>query len=267
MVTKTLGFHPQIRKLGPRGQTAWLVFLSISRIKMSFSVIFMVCLLIGTTLARPSKVQEDGLTSSGEDVFIMKKSDLRNDWCKTRPFKQTIRVPGCLPVQVMNNFCYGQCNSLYIPSHASQQPLFESCTSCLPQRSFMKTVTLRCPSLPVKFRKHKYLRSKKCRCSSVQRWINEDGLKPGGNWRSCSRIAWRQLTEQSVTTSELTEIGTVDREKCELTHFERLQVENTHKKGFLHRIGMTLYVVTKETSIYDINKLLLKRYAFDVNKY
>ena len=147
-----------------------LVFFSISRIKMSFSLIYMVCFLIGTTLARPSKVQEDGLTSNGEDdVFIMKKSDLRNDWCKTRPFKQTIRVPGCLPVQVMNNFCYGQCNSLYIPSHTSQQPLFESCTSCLPQRSFMKTVTLRCPSLPVKFRKHKYLHSKKCRCTSVQR--------------------------------------------------------------------------------------------------
>ena len=137
---------------------------------MIFSVFYLVGFLVGTNLARPSKVQEDGLESNpGDEVFIMKKSELRNDWCKTRSFKQTIRVTGCLPVQVMNNFCYGQCNSLYIPSHESEQPLFESCTSCLPQRSFMKTVTLRCPSLPVKLQKHKYLHSKKCRCTSVKR--------------------------------------------------------------------------------------------------
>lgn len=142
---------------------------------MPFSVVFLFCFFIGTTLSRPSKVQEDGLTSSDDDdVFLMKKAELRNDWCKTRSFRQTIRISGCLPVQVMNNFCYGQCNSLYIPNHASQQPLFESCTSCMPQRSFMKTVTLRCPSLSVKFRKHKYLHSKKCRCTSVKRSISID---------------------------------------------------------------------------------------------
>lgn len=154
---------------GPYAEQAKAPFLSISRITMVFSAFFVICLLIGTTAARPSKVDEDGLLSEDEDdVFIMKKSDLRNDWCKTRPFKQTIRVSGCLPVEVMNNFCYGQCNSLYIPSHESSQPLFESCTSCLPQRTFTRTVTLRCPSLPVKFRKHKYTHSKKCRCTSVK---------------------------------------------------------------------------------------------------
>ena len=131
---------------------------------------YILCALFATTAARPSKVQEDGLTSQDEDdVFIMKKSDLKSDWCKTRPFKQIIKVDGCLPAVVMNNFCYGQCNSLYIPSHESPLPLFESCTSCLPQRTFRKTVTLRCPSLPVKFKKHRYTHSKKCRCASVKR--------------------------------------------------------------------------------------------------
>lgn len=146
---------------------------------MVFSAFFAIFLLISTTAARPSKVQEDGLTSEDDDdVFIMKKSDLRNDWCKTRPFKQTIKVDGCLPVEVINNFCYGQCNSLYIPSYESSEPLFESCTSCLPQRTFTRTVTLRCPSLPVKFRKHKYTHSKKCRCTSVKPWTAEDCTKP-----------------------------------------------------------------------------------------
>lgn len=143
--------------------------LSTFRLKMVFTVFYVVWLLITTAAARPSKVQEDGLTSEDEaDVFIMKKADLRDDWCKTRPFKQTIQVNGCLPLEVMNNFCYGQCNSLYIPNHASAEPLFQSCTSCMPQRTFTKTVTLRCPSLPVKFRKHKYTYSKKCRCTSVK---------------------------------------------------------------------------------------------------
>lgn len=147
---------------------------------MVFSVFYVVWLLIATAAARPSKVQEDGLTSEDEaDVFIMKKSDLRNDWCKTRPFKQTIQVSGCLPLEVMNNFCYGQCNSLYIPNHESLEPLFQSCTSCLPQRTFTKTVTLRCPSLPVKFRKHKYTYSKKCRCTPVKPWTCGNSKKPG----------------------------------------------------------------------------------------
>lgn len=147
---------------------------------MVFSGFYVVWLLMATAAGRPSKVQEDGLTSEDEeDVFIMKKADLRNDWCKTRPFKQTIQVSGCLPLEVMNNFCYGQCNSLYIPDHESAEPLFESCTSCFPQRTFTKTVTLRCPSLPVKFRKHKYTYSKKCRCTSVKKWTSRNSTKPG----------------------------------------------------------------------------------------
>ena len=162
--------------------------------KMIFSLLYLLAFLIGVTVSRPSKVQKDGLTANPDDeIFIMRKSDLRSDWCKTRPLKQTIKVPGCLPVQVMNNFCYGQCNSLYIPNHASEQPLFESCTTCMPQRSFTKTVTLRCPSLPVKFRKHRYLHSKKCRCTSVKWSTNEDLTKAYESSRS--RIC-RQATNK-----------------------------------------------------------------------
>lgn len=137
---------------------------------MISKILIILCLFITTTAARPSKIEEDGLKSQEEhDVFIMKKSELKNGWCKTLPFKQTIKVDGCLPVTVKNNYCYGQCNSLYIPSHESPLPLFNTCASCLPQRTFTKTVTLRCPSLSVKFRKHKYTYSKRCRCSSVRR--------------------------------------------------------------------------------------------------
>lgn len=140
------------------------------RMKKMLRILLAFCFVVGTALSRPSKIQEDGLTSEDDDdVFLMKRSDLRNDWCKTRAFKQTIKIPGCLPVQVVNNFCYGQCNSMYIPNHASEKPLFESCTTCMPKRSFTKTVTLRCPTLPVKFRKHRYIHSKKCRCSTARR--------------------------------------------------------------------------------------------------
>ena len=134
---------------------------------MILSLFCFLGVLIGISLTRPSKVQEDGLTSNpGDNIVIMNKSELRKEFCKTRPINRTIKVTGCLPVQVRNNVCYGQCNSFYIPSHESEQPLLKSCRSCLPQRSFVKTVTLHCPSLPVKFREHTYLYSKRCRCTS-----------------------------------------------------------------------------------------------------
>ena len=131
----------------------------------------------------------------GRRVHHEKKLISEATGAKRAPFKQTIEVSGCLPMEVMNNFCYGQCNSLYIPDHESAKPLFESCTSCLPQRTYTKTVTLRCPSLPVKFRKHKYTYSKKCRCTSVKKWTSRKQYEARGDesWRSCSRFIWWQL--------------------------------------------------------------------------
>ena len=71
---------------------------------MISKILIILCLFITTTAARPSKIEEDGLKSQDEhDVFIMKKSELKNGWCKTLPFKQTIKVDGCLPVTVQNN--------------------------------------------------------------------------------------------------------------------------------------------------------------------
>lgn len=227
---------------------------------MQFCVLYLFCFLIATTLARPSKVQEDGITSSDEDdVFIMRKSDLRNDWCKTRPFKQTIKIPGCLPVQVMNNFCYGQCNSLYIPNHASQQPLFESCTSCLPQRSFMKTFTLHCPSLPVKFQKHRYLHSKKCRCTSVQRWTSECEPKPDGSWRSSKfKIAWRQMRPTSEHKNwELYVRGT----QTDLS----VLYQDTITFSWIRIRRYQLYIVTKKRPRTIIYISYFKHFAFGVN--
>ena len=139
----------------------------VCRDKMKLELFSFLLILMGKVIGRPSNVQDGLISEDDNEVFVMKKTDLKEGWCKTRTLRQTIRVAGCLPVTVLNNYCYGQCNSFYIPSHSSEEPLFKSCTSCVPQRSFIKTVTLQCPLLPINTKKHSYLYSKRCRCTST----------------------------------------------------------------------------------------------------
>uniref|UniRef100_A0A8C7K5Q1 Gremlin 2, DAN family BMP antagonist n=1 Tax=Oncorhynchus kisutch TaxID=8019 RepID=A0A8C7K5Q1_ONCKI len=86
---------------------------------------------------------------------------LRRDWCKTQPLRQTVSEEGCRSRTVVNRFCYGQCNSFYIP-----QP-FQSCSFCRPHRITQLTVQLDCPGLQPAFRHRKVQRVKQCRCMSV----------------------------------------------------------------------------------------------------
>lgn len=55
------------------------------------------------------------LHSSKEALLVTKKQYLRKDWCRTEPLVQEVREEGCAPTSVLNNFCYGQCNSFFIP--------------------------------------------------------------------------------------------------------------------------------------------------------
>lgn len=129
----------------------------------------LVCLffLLGTAVTRPgSQVQTNG--SDAQGIFIMNESQIKRGSCKTRPIVQTVQVKGCLPLKILNNYCYGQCNSVYIPQPVSDQPLFDMCAGCRPARVYWKRVTLRCPDSPVKFKKHKYLHAKRCRCTTVR---------------------------------------------------------------------------------------------------
>ncbi|XP_057704643.1 gremlin-2 [Corythoichthys intestinalis] len=126
------------------------------------------------------------LSSSREALVVTERRYLRRDWCKTQPLRQTISEEGCLSRTVVNRFCYGQCNSFYIPRHMgpsgsghsqnrgqgrkghnkAQEP-FQSCSFCRPHRVTQLTVQLDCPDLQPPFRHRKVQRVKQCRCMSV----------------------------------------------------------------------------------------------------
>lgn len=131
------------------------------------------------------------LKSSKSALFIAKKELLKQDWCKTEPFEQKIREDGCYSKRITNNFCYGQCNSFYIPktpkrrrrnhnpkqrdhrARQQQQPKqqqqnnldsFRSCAYCKPKDYAFITVILKCPSLVPNYRRKRIQIVKECRC-------------------------------------------------------------------------------------------------------
>jgi hypothetical protein len=122
----------------------------------------------------------DKLLKSGKNaLMVTKKEYLKRDWCKTEPLVQRIREVGCLTRTVINRFCYGQCNSFYIPKNPRRKrtgrrdngddeepeaPAFRSCAFCKPKKSSWITVTLNCPSMSPQIRKRRVLRIKQCKC-------------------------------------------------------------------------------------------------------
>ncbi|KAM6956860.1 gremlin-2b [Aplochiton taeniatus] len=136
----------------------------------------------------------DVLASSQEALVVTERRYLRRDWCKTQPLRQTVSEEGCRSRTVVNRFCYGQCNSFYIPRHMGpssghkpsrgpgsggasggrrahggnklQEP-FQSCAFCRPHRVTQLTVQLDCPGLQPPVRHRRVQRVKQCRCISV----------------------------------------------------------------------------------------------------
>ncbi|XP_062551254.1 uncharacterized protein LOC134216364 [Armigeres subalbatus] len=143
------------------------------------------------------------LKSSKNALVVTRKEYLKKDWCKTEPLVQRIREEGCLSRTIINRFCYGQCNSFYIPKSPRRRrhggvggsggrnghggghghhggrarevdldfededltgPAFRSCAFCKPKKFTWITVTLRCPSLVPQLRRKRIQRIKQCKC-------------------------------------------------------------------------------------------------------
>ncbi|KAJ8250244.1 hypothetical protein COCON_G00221660 [Conger conger] len=121
-----------------------------------------------TSERRGGARRQDVLASSQEALVVTERKYLRSDWCKTQPLRQTVSEDGCRSRTVINRFCYGQCNSFYIPRHVRKdQESFQSCAFCRPHRLTALTVELDCPDLQPAFRHRKIQRVKQCRCMSV----------------------------------------------------------------------------------------------------
>lgn len=113
-------------------------------------------------------VAEEVLESSQEALHVTERKYLKRDWCKTQPLKQTIHEEGCNKRTILNRFCYGQCNSFYIPRHIRREEgSFQSCSFCKPKKFTNMVVTLNCPELQPPIKKKRITRVKQCRCISI----------------------------------------------------------------------------------------------------
>ncbi|CAH1791611.1 unnamed protein product, partial [Owenia fusiformis] len=104
---------------------------------------------------------------SRKAMTVTKKSYLKKEWCKTEPLQQVIREEGCLKKTMVNRFCYGQCNSFFIPKSNKkdlESASFKSCSFCKPKRYSWIVVTLTCPKLKMKFKRKRIQRIKECKC-------------------------------------------------------------------------------------------------------
>lgn len=140
------------------------------------------------------------LRSSKSALYITRKKYLKKDWCRTEPLIQKIRIEGCLTKNVRNNFCYGQCNSFYIPkgpnnrnhrrrynrtttitslsnnSTSSEkttndflpedltEPAFRSCAYCKPKKFAWVSISLICPRMIPQMQRKQILKIKECKC-------------------------------------------------------------------------------------------------------
>lgn len=143
----------------------------------------------------PDKV----LKSSHDATVIMNQLyQLKKDFCKSEAIVQRIKEEGCIGKNIVNKYCYGQCNSFYIPegpkkrrgggsaaggrrnnqrtTQRSTTPseylededltkaAFKSCPTCRPTKFTWITVTLRCPKLVPPYRKKRIQKIKHCKC-------------------------------------------------------------------------------------------------------
>lgn len=122
----------------------------------------------GTASVGSSATVDEVLESSQEALHVTERRYLRLDWCKTQPLKQTIHEEGCLSRVIINRFCYGQCNSFYIPRHTYQDGgVFQSCSACKPKTFSTVTYTLFCPGQTPSTRRKRVQRVKQCRCTTI----------------------------------------------------------------------------------------------------
>lgn len=105
-------------------------------------------------------------------VIFTRKSYLRKEMCKAQSIKQVVKEKGCSRQIVINRFCYGQCNSFYIPRTDKQnimEPAFKSCSFCSPHRYTWLRVTLRCHnSKSQRFKRIKVKVIKRCKCMAIE---------------------------------------------------------------------------------------------------
>ncbi|XP_063787329.1 DAN domain family member 5 [Pseudophryne corroboree] len=87
-------------------------------------------------------MQQDKARSRPDQVLPIGQDALKRSRCNALPFVQIVFRKNCAPLRVPNKFCFGQCNSFYVPGWPSG--LSQPCTSCAPTRSKRISIPLFC---------------------------------------------------------------------------------------------------------------------------
>ncbi|CAI9536977.1 unnamed protein product [Staurois parvus] len=70
------------------------------------------------------------------------QDEMNRSRCDALPFVQDIFRDNCAKLQVPNKFCFGQCNSFYVPGWPVE--ILQLCASCAPVRTRRISVPLQC---------------------------------------------------------------------------------------------------------------------------
>ena len=73
--------------------------------------------------------------------FVLPGKDLQPNKCFKKTFREPINIEGCNPVFFENNYCFGSCNSFYIPSYKDS---FNFCKACMPSKYKKIDMTFTC---------------------------------------------------------------------------------------------------------------------------
>lgn len=100
------------------------------------------------------QVRRNIIRGSNSAVTITQRKYLKKEMCTSAPLQQVVRHRGCHRRPIVNRFCYGQCNSFFIPKTVPSdqneeasldQTAFKSCSFCRPKTTRWIRVLLHCP--------------------------------------------------------------------------------------------------------------------------
>merc|ERR1712183_1170760 len=97
------------------------MFYNFDFCKITFTLLLLSMLALQGSSRRRDKQQKtrkrEMLHSTEQALVIANKKLIKKDWCKTREVRQQVQTEdGLCKGKINNRFCYGQCNSFYIPS-------------------------------------------------------------------------------------------------------------------------------------------------------
>ncbi|XP_020626763.1 gremlin-2-like [Orbicella faveolata] len=111
--------------------------------RLSFATLVTLMLMASQASTTKASGLQQLLKSNAGTELSLSGQDIEQPWCRMKPLPQKVRRRGCETATIMNNLCYGQCRSFYVPH---RKGYFESCSFCTPINSTTENVVLSCPS-------------------------------------------------------------------------------------------------------------------------